>query len=167
MLKEDIIEVYIEMPKGDDRRRHLSYDKTELLDLGPTKKVIPVNEGKMPIAYGFAIGTLQKDESAKNPDEIPDEVDVLLYSYVEFKVGQKTKAVPIAFITREDDDHKVVAVDSTTKGKIKKWDDIPSKERDLILKYFGYKSPIKLIENAKVAVEYIKKNRVSKKHKKD
>lgn len=155
------IDVFIEMPKGDGRRRHLSHDKKEMLDLGPTKDVIPVNDGKIPIAYGFVIGTLQKDESAKNPDEIPDEVDVLLYSNNKFKIGEKTKATPIAFITREDGDHKVVAVDSTTKNT-KRWEDIPSSERELILEYFCYRSPLKAIQDATAAIEYIDRNRTGK-----
>jgi len=157
------IDVFIEIPKGDDRRRHLSYDKKKLLDLGPTKDVIPVNEGIMPIAYGFVIGTLQKGESSKRPKEIPDEVDILVYSNNKFSPGEKTKAIPIAFITREDGDHKVVAVDSTTSNDIKKWEDIPSMEREIILKYFGYKFPIKTIEDAQTAIKYIDKNRIKTK----
>ncbi len=158
MIK-NTVEIFIEIPKGDDRRRHLSYDKKQMLDLGPTKNVIPVNNGVMPIAYGFIIGTLQKDESSKNPDEIPDEVDVLLYSKKSFSIGETTKGSPISIIIREDGDHKVVAVDSTT-AEIRKWEDIPSAEKELILRYFGYKSPIKKIEGEKEAVEYIEASRV-------
>ena len=158
---KNTIEVFIEIPKGDDRRRHLSHDKTKMLDLGPTKKVIPVNNGIMPIAYGFIIGTLQKDESSKNPEEIPDEIDVLLYSKNNFRVSDSTTATPIAFITREDGDHKVVAVDSTTSKQVKKWEDLPAHERYLILRYFGYKSPITKIEGVKAAIEYINKNRIN------
>lgn len=164
MTKENVIEIFIEIPKGDDRRRHLSHDKKQMLDLGPTKNVIPVNNGIMPIAYGFIIGTLQKDESSKNPSEIPDEVDVLLYSKKDFSVSETTTGIPIAFITREDGDHKVVAIDSTTK-EIKKWEGIPHYERDLIIRYFGYKSSIKKIEGAKEAIEYIETNRVKTKSK--
>ncbi len=165
MSREPSVKVFIEIPKGDDRRRHLSHDKKEMLDLGPTKKVIPVNDGMMPIAYGFILGTLQNDESSKNPDEIPDEVDVLVYSKNSFKVGEITTATPIGFITREDGDHKVVAVDGTTSKQIKKWEDIPSEERKLMLKYFGYKSPIVSVNGAAVAIAYIEKNRVGKKRK--
>ena len=119
----------------------------------------------MPIAYGFIIGTLQRDEASKNPNEIPDEVDVLVYSRNSFSVGETLTAVPIAFITRGDGDHKVVAVDSTTSGQIKEWEDIPKKERDLITKFFGYKYPIESIEGAKEAIDYINKNRVNKREK--
>lgn len=162
MPTSEKVEVFIEIPKGDDRRRHLSYDKTKMLDLGPTKDVIPVNNGIMPIAYGFIIGTLQKEESSKNPDEIPDEIDILIYSKANFRVAETTTATPIAFITREDGDHKIVAVDSTAANDIRRWEDIPSAERDLILRFFGYKSSIKHIEGANVAIEYINKNRTSK-----
>ena len=165
-MADNTFDVFIEIPKGDSRRRHLSHDKKEMLDLGPTKNVIPVNEGVMPIAYGFILGTLQTDEATKNPEEIPDEVDVLVYSKNGFKVGEKINDITaIAFITREDGDHKVVAVDFTTRAKIKHWEDIPQSERDLLLKYFGYKSPIKSVESAKVAIDYINKSRVKTKSK--
>ena len=159
MVKESTIDVFIEIPKGDDRRRHLSYDKKEMLDLGPIKNVIPVNNGVMPVAYGFIIGTLQKDEAAKNSGETPDEIDVLVYSKRDFKVGEITKATPIALLTREDGDHKIVATDSSTIEQIREWSDIPQIERDLICEYMGYKSPINSIEGAKVAIGYIKRNR--------
>ncbi len=165
MSKENTIEVFIEIPKGDDRRRHLSYDKKEMLDLGPTKNVIPINDGIMPIAYGFAIGTLQKEEASKNPNEIPDEIDALVYSKNSFKVGETITAIPIGFITREDGDHKIIAVDDTVAKQIKKWEDIPSNERDLILRYFGYKSPIKSISGTIEAIAYIAKNRLDKNRK--
>jgi inorganic pyrophosphatase len=161
-MAERKVRVFIEIPKGDDRRRHLSHDKSKMLDLGPTKRVIPVNKGIMPIAYGFIIGTLQMEESAKNPNEIPDEVDILVYSKRDFKVGEKTSTTPIAIMARKDGDHKVVAVDSTTIRKIRKWGDIPLGERDLILKYFGYKSPIISVRGASAAVDYIERNRVRK-----
>lgn len=88
----------------------------------------------------------------------------LMFSYTQknnFKVGEKTSAIPIAFMTREDGDHKIVAVDSTTEKRIKKWEDIPAAERDLFLRYFGYKSPIKTVKGAKEAIEYINSNRVN------
>lgn len=50
------IKVFIEIPKGDNRRMHLSRDKTHMLNLGPIKNVIPINNGVMPIAYGFVKG---------------------------------------------------------------------------------------------------------------
>lgn len=70
-------------------------------------------------------------------------------------------AMPIALIVRADGDHKVVAIDSTTT-MVKSWNDIPAKGRELILKYFGYKSPIKKAESAEAARAYIKKNRAAK-----
>jgi inorganic pyrophosphatase len=159
MVRESF-EVFIEMPKGDDRRRHLSYDKKKMLDLGPTKEVIPVNGGMMPIAYGFVTGTLQTDEATKHPNEVPDEVDVLVYSKKSFKVGETVQDVTaIALITRADGDHKVVGVDSTTRNQIKRWEDISAKERELILYYFGYKFPITKVEGADTAIDYIKQNK--------
>ena len=71
-------------------------------------------------------------------------------------IGEITNAIPIALITIEDGDHKVVAVDETTKD-IKRWEDIPADEKDLILRYFGYKSPIKSISGKEEAKEYIEK----------
>ncbi len=154
---EESVPVFIEMPKGEKRRLHLSYeDKSVMVDLGPIKNVIPVNDGTMPIAYGFIIGTLQTEESEKNPNEIPDEIDILIYSKKDFVIGEITNAIPIALITIEDGDHKVVAVDETTKD-IRRWEDIPADEKDLILRYFGYKSPIKSISGKEEAKEYIEK----------
>lgn len=160
MAENFFVEAFIEIPKGDDRRRHLSYDKKEMLDLGPIKDAIPVNNGAMPIAYGFILGTLQYDESSKNPKEKPDEIDVLVYSEKNFKIGDVTKVTPIAILTREDGDHKIMAVDDTVKKRLKEWGDISYEERDLILRYFGYKSPIKSIEGRNAAIDYIKDNRV-------
>jgi inorganic pyrophosphatase len=153
------VEVFIEMPKGETRRLHLGYDKKGFVDLGQIKNVIPVNDGIMPIAYGFIMGTLQTEESEKNPNEIPDEIDILVYSKKSFKVGEITRAVPISMLVIENGDHKVVAVDETTSST-KKWEDIPADERDLLIRYFGYKSPIVKINGAKEAYAYIEKHRV-------
>jgi inorganic pyrophosphatase len=131
-----------------------------MLDLGPIKKEIPINSGIMPVAYGFITGTLQNDESARNPDEIPDEIDVLVYSKKDFGVGERITATPIGIMTREDGDHKVVAVDDTMSARIRKWEDIPSEERDLLTRYFGHKSPIISVGGARAAIDYIRKNRV-------
>lgn len=158
------IEVFIEIPKGDHRRRHLGYPdssgKRSMVDLGPTSEGIPVNGGAMPIAYGFVIGTLQRGESELSPGEVPDEVDAIVYSTKEFKISEKVSATPIAIISREDGDHKIVAVDSTERS-IGKWIDIPAEERELVEKYFGYKSPIKSIKGARAAWDYIEQNRVN------
>jgi len=62
----------IEIPKGSDRRIHMSYDKSGFVDLGPIKDQIPVNEGVTPVCYGYIDGTLNKKEG--------DEVDVIVFS---------------------------------------------------------------------------------------
>jgi len=59
-------EVLIKMPKGESRRSHLDYSRTYYIDLGPIKNAIPVNGSLMPIAYGFIIGTLIKDEEEES-----------------------------------------------------------------------------------------------------
>ena len=61
----------IEIPKGDNRRRHLKSDKSGFVDLGPITNVIPVNDGIMPILYGYIPDTLDKKEG--------DEIDVLIF----------------------------------------------------------------------------------------
>lgn len=158
-------EVFIEIPKGIYRRLHLGYldehGKREMIDLGPIRKEIPVNKGAMPVAYGFIIGTLQKDEAALNPHEIPDEVDACVYSTRKFKIGERVHAKPIAMLVRQDGDHKLICIDSTMKSKVKRWEDIPEKERKLWLDYFGYKSKVISIENAYAANAYIQENLTS------
>ena len=139
--------VFIEIPKGDDRRRHKSWDGDGMIvDLGPIKNVIPVNNGIMPVHYGFIIGTINKEE---NPSE---ELDVLLLSNDETHVAEEIDIVPIALLRREDIDHKIIAVkvgDETT------WSDVPEKEKQLVMDYFGYKSPVRAIESAEKAIELI------------
>ena len=51
------MKVIIEIPKGDDRRRHLKWDKSGFVDLGPIIEKIPVNGGIMPVDYGYIPGT--------------------------------------------------------------------------------------------------------------
>ncbi len=149
-MKLESFEVLIEMPKGESRRIHLDYSRTYYADLGPIKNVIPVNEGKMPVAYGFVIGTLIKDEEEES------ELDAIVYSEKDYKIGDRASAYPIAAIHIKNGDHKIVFVDSGTKEK--SWDDIPSDEKDTILKYFGYKSPVKSVGDKDDALNLIKKN---------
>ncbi len=148
-VEPDSFEVLIEDPKGEGRRIHLSYSRTYYVDLGSIKKVIPVNAGIIPIAYGFVIGTLIKDE------EETSELDAIVYSTKSYKIGDRTAAHPIAYLHLENGDHKVVFADDSVK--IKSWDDIPDTEKDLILKYFGYKSRIKNIGNKNDALNLIKR----------
>ncbi len=141
----------IEIPKGDDRRRHIKHDKTGFIDLGPIKDVIPVNEGIMPVDYGYIPGTFnEKDE---------DEIDVMVISNRKFKVGQEVEIEPIALIRRDDQDDKVVAVDKTKKS-IRKWLDIPEHERELIKSFFCNRHKIIAVEDEEKAREYVKSNSV-------
>jgi inorganic pyrophosphatase len=138
----------IEIPKGDDRRRHLKFDKSGFIDLGPTKDVIPVNDGIMPVHYGYIPGTLNEKEG--------DEIDVLVLSNKSTEVGLTIEVEPIALIKREDHDDKIVATDETMIS-IKNWEDVPEKERDLIQSFFSHHHKIILIEDSKSAKKYIKK----------
>ena len=67
----------IEIPKGCDRRIHLSYDRVNFIDLGPIKDQIPINDGVMPVHYGYINNTLNKDEG--------DEVDVIVFDKINFR----------------------------------------------------------------------------------
>ena len=137
---------FIEIPKDDDRRRHKKYDSNELIDLGPIKDLIPVNDGKMPVSYGFIIGTKNLDE------EKPEELDVLVFSSKKLDVGEVLDVYPIALITREDGDHKIIAISTDLNMK---WNDVDEKEKSLIFEYFGYKSKIKSIESDQKAIDLI------------
>ena len=141
----------IEIPKGDDRRRHLNYDKSAIIDLGLIKDLIPVNNGIMPIDYGYLEGT-------KNPVE-GDEVDVLIFSKAHRESGEKIEVFPIGLIRRDDGDDKIVAIDEKNSSIIS-WEDIPKEERDLILSYFGYNHKIISIENKEVAEIYVSQSKV-------
>lgn len=141
----------IEIPKGDNRRRHLKHDKSGFVDLGSIKDIIPVNEGIMPIHYGYVPDTLNENEG--------DEIDVLILSDKKFDVGQEVEVKPIAVIRREDGDDKVVAVDETCL--MKEWNDISEEVKKLINDFFGYHHNIIKIEDSEKAVEYIKRNLIS------
>lgn len=147
-----LIDVIIEMLKGDNRRRHLNYAKTDIIDLGLIKDKIPVNDGIMPIDYGYILNTLNKDEG--------DEIDVLIISDRKFKVGQQIQAIPFALIKRADKDDKVVAVDNQhlLHSNYKSWSDIEEDLRQLIEDFFSYHHKFIAIENKDITEEYIKKN---------
>ncbi len=136
----------IEIPKGDDRRRHIKPDKSGLIDLGPIKDVIPVNSGIMPVHYGYIPETLNDKEG--------DEIDVLVLSSDKLKVGQEITVEPIALIRREDEDDKVVAVDSSMKI-LQKWDDLSESEKKLIGDFFGYHYKFRSIEDSESAKRYV------------
>ncbi len=136
----------IEMPKGDDRRRHFKFDKTGFIDLGPIKEVIPVNDGLMPVSYGYIPDTLNIDEG--------DEIDVLILSNKVLSVAQEVEVEPIALIVRDDGDNKVVAIDDSISD-IKEWNDVSESERELIEQFFSYHHKILAIENLEVTKQYI------------
>jgi inorganic pyrophosphatase len=138
----------IEMPKGDTRRRHFKFDKTGFIDLGPIKDIIPINDGVMPVNYGYLCNTLNVDEG--------DEIDVLILSENIFRVGEEVEVEPIALINRADGDDKIVAIDNSIKN-IKAWEDIAESERKIIEEFFSYHHEFKSIDNAKAAKKYIKK----------
>jgi len=142
----------IEIPKDCDRRIHFSKEKNDFVDFGSIEKKISVNNGKMPINYGFLEGIINKKER--------DEVDVLVFSEKELKTGDKIEIIPIALILREDGDDKIVAVNETMEN-IKEWSDIGKKERKLILDYFGFRHKIISVEDSNKAMEYIESNKSS------
>jgi inorganic pyrophosphatase len=145
------MKVIIEIPKGDDRRRHLKFDKTGFVDLGLIRDVIPVNEGIMPVHYGYIPGTT-------NPQE-GDEIDVLILSESDTVVGQEMEVRPVALIRRADGDDKVVAVDETQES-LRDWHDVPEETRTLIEEFFSYHHAILSIENAEAARVYVGENLV-------
>lgn len=141
------MKVIIEIPKGDDRRRHIKPDKSAFIDLGPIRDVIPVNDGVMPVHYGYIPGTLNKKEG--------DEIDALVLSSEDcFKVGQQVEVKPIALIRRADGDDKVVTVDESMNF-LSRWDDIPATERELIEAFFSYHHAFLVIEEAEAAKTYV------------
>lgn len=135
----------IEIPLGDDRRRHMKYDKSGFIDLGPTKEVIPVNDGVMPVNYGYIKDTLNIGEG--------DEIDVLIFSKQILSVGQEIDILPFALIRRADGDDKVVSTDNTLD--IKSWEEVKQDERELIEKFFSYHHKFIAIENKEEAEKYI------------
>ena len=140
------VKAIIEIPRGDDRRRHINkYNKSEFIDLGPMKDHIPVNNGVAPEHYGFIPNTLNRDDG--------DEVDVLVFSDTKLNVGDTIDVKPIALLKREDNDEKVVAVevDSTATS----WDDLEKSRRDLVLRFFGSHHRIVAVESRDHAEKYI------------
>lgn len=136
----------IEIPKGDNRRRHIKYDKSGFIDLGPIKDVIPVNDGVIPVHYGYIPRTLNEKEG--------DEIDILVLSDNILEVGQEIEVEPIALINREDGDDKIIATDETKKS-VKRWVDVAEDERKMIESFFSYHHRFKSIEDAESARQYV------------
>lgn len=148
------MKVIVEIPKGDDRRRHIKPDKSAFIDLGPIRDVIPVNEGVMPVHYGYIPETLNKKEG--------DEIDALVLSSEDcFRVGQQVEVKPIALIRRADGDDKVVMVDESM-SHISSWADIPTTEKEIIEAFFSYHHKFLNIEDAEAAKTYVEEGRVSR-----
>lgn len=135
----------VEIPKGCDRRIHKSNETGEFLDFGPIKEEIPINEGKMPVCYGFLKNIINKIEG--------DEVDLLIFSSKEYKTRDEINVELLGMIEREDGDHKVVAKDSSVL--ISNLKEIDTSEWNLILDYFGFKHKITSILGKEKAIEYI------------
>lgn len=82
--------------------------------------MIPVNEGKMPVAYGYLEGIFNLEEKEENSHI--DFLDVLVFSSKEFLVGEEASVEVLGILTREDGDHKIVAFDKTYP--VRSWEDI-------------------------------------------
>src|SRR4030042_1334474 len=119
----------IESPEGDDRRRHFDKKKNEVINLGPLKNAIPINNGIAPINYALILNTYCKADH--------DEVDALIISDNKLKIGQKVDICPIAVIMRAAGDDKIIATDQTTVNKYHEWQDVPKEKRELIEKFFS------------------------------
>ena len=104
----------------------------------------------MPIHYGYIPETLNTKEG--------DEIDVLVLSDDATEIGQEIEVEPIALISREDGDDKVVAVDKTRKAT-RKWEDISESERKLIESFFSYHHKFRSIEDEKTARRYVNNGR--------
>lgn len=135
----------VEIPKGCDRRIHKSNDTGLFVDFGPTKEVIPVNEGKMPVCYGFLKGVMNKVEG--------DEVDLLIFSHKEYTTGDEISIEVLGLIEREDGDHKIVGKDDSIN--FQSIGDIDSKTWELVLSYFGFKHKITAVKNKDEALLYL------------
>ncbi|MDO8514515.1 MAG: inorganic diphosphatase [bacterium] len=145
------VQATIEIPRGDNRRRHLNkYNKSEFVDLGPMKDHIPVNDGVAPEHYGFIPDT-------HNPHD-GDEVDVIIFSERVAKVGEIIDVRPIALLKRSDNDEKVVAVE--IESAVKAWEDLDETRRSLVLAFYGSHHQITSVEDQKTAEQYIHASRV-------
>lgn len=135
----------IEIPKGADRRIHLSLDDGVFRDFGPIKEQIPINEGVMPVHYGYI-------KNAINPIE-KDNVDVIIFSNRQYETGDETMVEIMGMLAREDGDHKLLSTDGS--AGIVNFSEVPVQERNLILEYFGYKSKIVSVDSSEIARTYL------------
>ncbi len=139
----------IEIPKGSDRRIHMRDDGSGFEDFGPIKEKIPVNDGVMPVAYGYIENAINKKEK--------DNVDAIVFSNQQYKTGDEIEVEIIGLLNREDGDHKIIAIDDSVSYK--NFDEMPEQERNLVLDYFSYTHRIK-VEDEDKALEYLAENMV-------
>jgi inorganic pyrophosphatase len=135
----------VEIPKNSDRRIHKSDTTGEFVDYGPTKEIIPINDGNMPVCYGFLKNIFNKEEG--------DEVDVLIFSQNEYKTGDYVDVEIFGIFIREDKDHKILARDSSVSYELVS--DIEPELLKLVTEFFGHKHKIILIGNTDQALEYL------------
>ena len=135
-------EIVIEIPKGSDRRIHMKYDGSGFEDFGPIKEKIPINDGVMPVHYGYI-------EGIKNSTE-KDDVDVLVFSTKQLNTGDRVNIEVIGIMFRDDNDHKILAKDDTVDTL--SFDDLP--EAGLVTKYFGYNKQVSFGDK-KQALDYL------------
>ena len=100
--------------------------------------------------FHYINNTLNKDEG--------DEVDVIIFSKNIYKTKDQVEIEIIGMMTREDNDHKVIAYDKSENESVFK--DLDERERKLILDYFGYKSPIISIDDKEKTIEYINQSQI-------
>jgi inorganic pyrophosphatase len=84
----------IEIPKNSTRRIHKGNQPHNMgiyEDFGPLIDKVKVNDGKMPLAYGFINDT----NSSDSVYEYPDEVDVMVFSEKEFKTEDSVEIIPL------------------------------------------------------------------------
>jgi inorganic pyrophosphatase len=135
----------IEIPKGSNRRIHMRYDGNGFEDFGPIKDKIPVNDGVMPVAYGYILNVVNKNEK--------DNVDAIIFSNKSYRTGDEIEAEIIGMLKRDDNDHKIVMVDDTMPYK--DFMEVSENERRLILKYFAYNHKSITLESRDVALQYL------------
>jgi inorganic pyrophosphatase len=140
-----VINAIIEIPKGDSIRRYYNKSENKFVEIGQIKDVIPVNDGIMPVNYGFT-------PEAHNPND-NNALDVLVISNNTLTVGQELEVSPIAILKRKDGDDKIVAVENNLQ--IQSWENLEEDLKNLLLSFFGYKSGITEIGSKEEAQKYI------------
>lgn len=113
-------------------------------DFGPIKEKIPINDGVMPVTYGYIENAINKLEK--------DNVDVIIFSKQQYESRDEVDVEVIGLLNREDGDHKIIAIDDSVSYK--NFSEVPLEERNLILDYFSYTHKITVEDNVK-ALEYL------------